>query len=113
MGVLLISSQVSRVHFRPRESIALQKDGAGSVDRQAGEGGWASQRGSLPAQQGPQPNLVLGIYGGNTASCSGVWVPCFLGQVSFWNCAFHFRSRVEGQGKGTEWVFNHFGLEKS
>ena len=60
MGVLLISSQVSRVHFRPRESIALQKDGAGSVDRQAGKGGWASQEGPFLPSRALSPTWFSG-----------------------------------------------------
>ena len=112
MGVLPISSQVARVHFRPREDIALQKDGAGPwIARQEKGAGLAERVPSCP--QGPQASLVPRLYGENTASCSGIWLSCFLGQASFWNCAFHFRSRVEEQGKSMEGVFSHFGLEKS
>ena len=64
-----------------------------------GRRGLGQPTGSLPAQQGPQPGLVPGLYGGNTASFSGIWVPCFLRQASFSNCVFHFGAELRGRGR--------------
>ena len=56
MGVLPISSQVARVHFRPREDIALQKDGAGPwIARQEKGAGLAERVPSCPSGPSGQP----------------------------------------------------------
>lgn len=55
MGVLLISLQVARVHFRPREGIALQKDGAGPWIARQERGGWARPEGPFPAHVPSRP----------------------------------------------------------
>ena len=112
MGVLLISSQVSRAHFRPGKVIALQKDGAGSwVTRREKGAGPADRVSSCPAGPSARPgswalwrkHSFLQWHLGALFSQAGKLL----------ELRFSFRGRVEGQGKDMEGVFDHFGLEKS
>lgn len=110
MGVLLISSPGCKGAFRPREDIALQKDGAG-LDRQAGEG-WARREGPFLPRRALRPAWFPGSMEETRLPAVAFGCLVFSGRQASGIALFISEAELRSRGKSMEGVFNHFGFGK-